>query len=517
MDIVLLIFRLLLAAVFVVAAVGKLEDLYGTRRAIINFGVPESLATMLLWLLPVAELIVAVLLIPVESAWWGASGALALLLVFIAGISVNLARGNKPDCHCFGQIHSAPLGWPILARNLFLLAVAGFILWQGKRNNAGLDVLGWVREARSAELALFVLSMAVLCLLSVVALMLRRVLEQHRQIFARLDDLEMSLEGAEPTTMAAARLEEFAFDAKGLPAGAPAPEFSLKSLGDDEISLDALLAEKKPVLLLFVSPSCGPCVSLLPEIKRWQRDYAQAFTLALLSRSTVADNRKEFDGQGLKFVLLQTESEVADEYQARWTPAAVLVNADGSIGSQLALGVDGITSLVRHAVSANRVQPWLGAKGNHNGHEHGDASAIGGANIGALAPPFKLMGIEGEAFDLAQFRGSKTLLLFWNPECTFCQQMLEDLKEFEVRPPKDAPKLLVISKGTAEANRAMSLISPVVLDEEFSTGKMYGAQGTPSAVLIDAEGRVASVIAAGAPEVLALVGMRTRRESARVS
>jgi hypothetical protein len=56
--------------------------------------------------------------------------------VFVAGISFNLARGRKPDCHCFGQLHSAPVGWTTLLRNGVLAAVAGFILWEG-REGAG--------------------------------------------------------------------------------------------------------------------------------------------------------------------------------------------------------------------------------------------------------------------------------------------------------------------------------------------------------------------------------------------
>ena len=66
------------------------------------------------------------------------------------------------------------------------------------------------------------------------------------------------------------------------------------------------------------------------------------------------------------------------------------------------------------------------------------------------------------------------------------------------------PKLLVVSTGTVEANQAMGLTSPVVLDQDFSVGRAFGAGGTPSAVLVDAEGRIASPVAVGAQAVLAL-------------
>jgi hypothetical protein len=39
-----------------------------------------------------------------------------MLLAFIAGISLNLARGKKPDCHCSATAFQL-IGWPTLARN----------------------------------------------------------------------------------------------------------------------------------------------------------------------------------------------------------------------------------------------------------------------------------------------------------------------------------------------------------------------------------------------------------------
>jgi hypothetical protein len=52
----------------------------------------------------------------------------------------------------------------------------------------------------------------------------------------------------------------------------------------------------------------------------------------------------------------------------------------------------------------------------------------------------------------------------------------------------------------------MGLASTVVLDQQFAVGRAFGASGTPSAVLIDAEGKVASEVAVGAPAVLELAG-----------
>src|SRR5215211_273305 len=155
MAITLLVARLLLALVFLVAGVAKLADRTGSRQGLIDFGVPARLASPLGILLPLAELAVAAALIPTSTAWWGAIGALALLLLFVAGISINLARGRKPECRCFGQLHSAPAGWKTLSRNGALAAVAGFVVWEGRDGD---------RKSTRLNSSHTVISYAVFCL-----------------------------------------------------------------------------------------------------------------------------------------------------------------------------------------------------------------------------------------------------------------------------------------------------------------------------------------------------------------
>src|SRR5918999_5970644 len=150
MDAALLIARLVLAGVFSLAGVAKLADLKGSRQAIIDFGVPSAIAAPLGLVLPVAELSVAATLLPASTAWWGAMGALTLLSVFVVGISINLARGRTPECHCFGQLHSAPAGWNTLARNGVLAAVAGFVLWEGY-DEAGPSAVAWLGALSTAQ------------------------------------------------------------------------------------------------------------------------------------------------------------------------------------------------------------------------------------------------------------------------------------------------------------------------------------------------------------------------------
>ena len=110
MDVALLAARVLLALVFGIAGVAKLADPVRSRQALRDFGLPGWVAVPVSILLPLVELSVAVALLPVASGWWGALGALGLLLAFVVGITITLLRGRRPACHCFGQLHSAPGG-----------------------------------------------------------------------------------------------------------------------------------------------------------------------------------------------------------------------------------------------------------------------------------------------------------------------------------------------------------------------------------------------------------------------
>ena len=62
------------------------------------------------------------------------------------------------------------------------------------------------------------------------------------------------------------------------------------------------------------------------------------------------------------------------------------------------------------------------------------------------------------------------------------------------------------------SNKAMGLSSSVVLDQGFEAGRAFGASGTPSAILVDAKGKIASEVAVGAPGVLKLATLKCKRK-----
>ena len=505
MEALLLLARLVLAAVFVVSGISKLFDLSGSQAAMRSFGVPESMTRAGGIVLPIVEILIAILLIPAASAAWGALLALALLVVFIIGVGYNLARGRKFDCHCFGQLTTSEIGPSTLIRNVALAVIAAFVAISGfARGNVGPGVTDWLRSLNTFEWIILVLAIVIVAALAGVAWLLVHLLGQNGRLLVRLDRIEAALEDADIDLGDEAEEDEDEEEEEGLPFGSPAPAFSLQGLYGETMTLDAFRAQEKPVLLIFSDPGCGPCNALMPDVGKWQRDLADKLTVVVVSRGDLEENRNKKKQHNLTHVVMQEDSEVADEYMTFGTPTGVLVRPDGTIGSRAAGGVSDIRTLVKQAVEGKVPVPAPRPAPVQAPRPAAQAPR-GIASIGKDAPVVELSNLEGEPVKLADFAGHPTAVLFWNPGCGFCQRMLDDLKTWEANPPADAPKLLVVSTGDAERNREQGLQSPLVLDSGFSVGRAFGASGTPSAVLVGADGKIASGLAVGGPTVLSLL------------
>jgi thiol-disulfide isomerase/thioredoxin len=471
----LLLARVVLAAVLGTAGIAKLADRRGSREAMLGFGVPERFAGVLGLNLPTIELIIATALLPASTARPAGVAAGCLLLLFLAVVVYQLAKGRHPDCHCFGQLHSRPIGRATIVRNVALLLLAIAVTAYPAPSWSGIPIPA-ISGLEAIALAGIALTLAMIAAQSWMLLNLAR---QQGRLLLRLDAMEARAQGGVAPSIQPSKLP------LGLRVGTQAPPFELPSLDGPPVSLDELRGAGRPVLLVSADPGCRPCASLLPEVAGWQREYAETLTVAVLTRGTVEANRRKLGSIGIARVLLQKQQEVVEVYHTTATPSAVLVNADGKIAAPVAAGPDEIRRLLERAVKP----PELRGEGHP---------------IGSPAPPIRLPDLNGAAFDLEDRAGQPTVLLFWNPGCGFCRRMVPDLKAWEAgRPPDNG--LVLVSSGTASANRDMGLSSAVLLEEDFAVGRSYGASGTPSAVLIDEYGLVASALMVGASGVLALL------------
>jgi peroxiredoxin len=505
---ILLVARLLLAAVFGVAGVAKLADLAGSRRALIGFGVNDRLAGPLGAALPVLEILVALALLAPWTGRAGAAAALVLLLVLAAGIGWNLARGRSADCHCFGQLGAQRASWKTVARNVLLAAVAGVVV-MADGDRPGASAHAWLTAVPPLALVNAAGLAVVLGLLVTAVLLLRRLLRQQAALLERMAALATSLE--EEFELVPLERKAVTSPREGLPVGAVAPQFSLPAADGSRVALGELRGAGKPVLLFFVSPSCLSCKVLFSSVRNWEERLADRFTLAVLTRGTAEENQAALARYGMRRLLFQGQSGVGEAYQAAWTPAALLVGTDGRIASQTVYGDDAIRRFVADLTTGERAGRADGSAAH--APTLGVPLGFSALGIGEPAPRFSLPDLTGRMVGNDDLLGSPTLLLFWHPRCGFCQAIVPELGRWTVERSASEPKPIVIATGEIEEVRRIAdeLRASVLFDRPFDVPTTFGSRHTPSAILLDAEGRVASGLALGGHNVLALVGIQSAR------
>jgi thiol-disulfide isomerase/thioredoxin len=333
--------RVVLSAVFVVAAGAKLLDRKSTRRSVTEFGAPERLAATVAVLLPLTELAVAVLLLRVDSAAWGGFAASILLLVFTAMIGVNLLLGRRPPCRCFGSADTRPIGWRTLVRNGVLLAVAGFVVWAGP----GPSIVALTTVGAHSEVVRLSVVTFLVAAVAVQGWLILHVIRQHGRFLLRLDALE-SQGGSVPELVKAIK------EPRDLEVGEVAPGFQLPSLAGGSIGLNDLCSGGKKVLLIFLDPGCEPCMALVPDIEKWQREHRKTLRIAVLGGGWEQAVRARALVSGVSDVLSDEEEGVTNAYAVFVTPGAVLVDPAGTIGSRVATGEEDIAKLVALATEA---------------------------------------------------------------------------------------------------------------------------------------------------------------------
>ena len=500
MDTLVVLLQLILAGVLIVAAYGKFRDLPGSRQAVADFGVPKEFADLAGTALPGVELVIGLGLLWGVTARWAALLAALLFLAFIAGIGYNLSKGKQPECHCFGQIHSEPAGWPTLIRNAVLTVGALVVVWHGAVGTVEwFDDLSHDGEALTLiGLALLAASIAVIFLLQKLVRLNTDLVDLQADLANRLEDLALrsTIDGGVPTdTQPAAAAEPHR-----------APDFDITGLDAGQMSLASLKALGKPVMLVFADPGCGPCSALTPDIAEWQKRFGDDLTMAVVSRGTPDANREKFVTKGVRQIGLQDDWEVFNQYEVRGTPSAILIDTDGIIREPYAVGRDSIRELVNRAVSPD--QAPAESKPTINPGDDPLAAILRkaeGPEVGTGASRLPLPTIDGEFLSLDDFKGQKTAIVFWNVTCGFCQRMLPDLKEIEDEAGDKISRILIVSQGDLEANQEQGLKSRMMLDDGFTMGKAFGANGTPSAIVLDEDGKVASSLAIGADAVLNLL------------
>ncbi|MGE4055927.1 MAG: TlpA family protein disulfide reductase, partial [Vicinamibacterales bacterium] len=119
---------------------------------------------------------------------------------------------------------------------------------------------------------------------------------------------------------------------------------------------EALRTRGRPVVLVFLNPGCKPCLELIPDVEGWQAAESDRLTIAVVSKGGVDYVRDRLEGRHLVNVLVQTGNELRDAYRVPGAPGAIVITADGRVGSTPVGGVKSVRAIV-HAMLARDATP----------------------------------------------------------------------------------------------------------------------------------------------------------------
>jgi peroxiredoxin len=138
-----------------------------------------------------------------------------------------------------------------------------------------------------------------------------------------------------------------------------------------------------------------------------------------------------------------------------------------------------------------------------------------GLKPGTPAPAFELPSPSGGTVGLEEYRGRRVILVFTDPGCSPCGELLRELGPAHRRIGAAAPEVLIVGRGDPEANRrkvgAEGLPFRLVVQRAWEISRLYGIFAVPVAFLIDEKGVIAAPMAVGPLEVYDLLARSGRR------
>jgi peroxiredoxin len=120
------------------------------------------------------------------------------------------------------------------------------------------------------------------------------------------------------------------------------------------------------------------------------------------------------------------------------------------------------------------------------------------------APDFTVTTLDGKTITKASLQGTPALLMFWASWCGTCQHELPNVKALYERHKAKGLQAVAIGFQDEEANirdyvktHQSTFVFPAAYDSGNKVSTLFRARGTPTFVLLDAEGRIALVHTGG--------------------
>jgi uncharacterized membrane protein YphA (DoxX/SURF4 family)/thiol-disulfide isomerase/thioredoxin len=176
-------------------------------------------------------------------------------------------------------------------------------------------------------------------------------------------------------------------------------------------------------------------------------------------------------------------------------------------------------ALAAAAVAARMLHRWRDDRRRKAAILRGFEAKFGtsGLPLGSPAPDFTLSEMGGDHRTLGALcdRGLPVVLVFVHPECGPCRSLLPKLADWRARLARQVT-IAVLSEGGADENKPLQEeygLGDLLLQERGEVYQAYGLhQGTPSAVVVGPDRRIASVGAAGDFAVEELIRLTLRHK-----
>lgn len=130
--------------------------------------------------------------------------------------------------------------------------------------------------------------------------------------------------------------------------------------------------------------------------------------------------------------------------------------------------------------------------------------------VGAKAPPFVLPDLFGRTISLDYFDGHPGVLVFWSAANPRSVELLYDFREYQEKWGKNDLAIIAVNTdgGTSGVSNlktvrdyadSLNIIYPMLIDSGQATLSAYGVSEVPTAVVIDAGGRISAILRGSLP------------------
>jgi methylamine dehydrogenase accessory protein MauD len=116
----------------------------------------------------------------------------------------------------------------------------------------------------------------------------------------------------------------------GIATGERAPEFALRGIDGRNIALPDFRGT--PLLLVFGSPTCGPCKGLIPDLNAFAREKAGELRALFLSRGDIESAQRFAREHDIEVpVAVHPDEALPEKYKTRVTPFAFIIDGEGIV------------------------------------------------------------------------------------------------------------------------------------------------------------------------------------------